>query len=457
MKEKKINLIMMVIFVGLFGFNMFAANITLLGTGYVGLITGTCLAEFGNRVVCADTDSSKIDLLNQGIMPIYEPGLKELVSRNVANERLIFTTNIAQAIDASDCVFIAVGTPMNEDGCADLSALLSAFTMILPYLNRYKIICIKSTVPVGTCQRLVALLESQGVPKKMYDLVSNPEFLREGTAISDFMNPDRIVIGAYSEIAREYMRALYEPLLQKDVPCVFTTLSSAETIKYASNAFLATKLSFINEIANLCDQTGADILDVALGMGLDKRIGSAFLKPGPGFGGSCFPKDCHALEHIGKSFGVHINTVSAALHTNEEQKKKPLAKLLHLCGSVEGKTICVLGLAFKSNTDDVRYSPAITIIESLLAHGACVQAFDPEAMPNMKKIFPHITYCASVYESVSNADAVIIMTEWDEFKYLDLGLVAELVKNRILVDMRNLLSKEELDRFQFKYSLMGRP
>ena len=457
MKEKKINLFVMVIFAGLFFINNYASQITLLGTGYVGLITGACLAEFGNTVICADTDNSKINLLNNGIMPIYEPGLKELVLRNVESGRLIFTTNISDAISTSDCVFIAVGTPMNENGCADLSALVNAFTMILPHLTRYKVICVKSTVPIGTGQQLVALLESHGIQKKMYDLVSNPEFLREGTAISDFMNPDRIVIGAYSENAREYMRFLYEPLLQKEVPCVFTTLSSAETIKYASNAFLATKLSFINEIANLCDQTGADILDVALGMGLDKRIGSAFLKPGPGFGGSCFPKDLHALEHMGNYFGVHLNTVSAALHTNEEQKKKPVTKLLNLCGSIAGKTISVLGLAFKSNTDDVRYSPAITTIEYLLENGARIKAFDPAAMPNMKKIFPDITYCNSAYESVSDADAIIIMTEWDEFKYLDVGLVAELVKSRVLVDSRNLLNKDELDKYHFNYSMMGRP
>ena len=440
----------MVIFL-LWPLNGFCVNrIAILGTGYVGLITGACFAEFGHEVICADTDRTKIQLLQNNIMPIYEPGLKELISRNVEKRLLSFTTDIDKAIANSDGIFIAVGTPMDSDGCADLSALSSAFSMIIPHLNQYKIICIKSTVPIGTGGGLQQLLEENGINRAHYDLVSNPEFLREGSAISDFMNPDRIIVGAYSENARDWMRRVYEPLLEKKVPCIFTSIASAETIKYASNAFLATKLSFINEIANLCDQTGADVFDVSMGMGLDNRIGQAFLRPGPGFGGSCFPKDCHALEHMGKKFGIHLNVVTAALTANEEQKKKPVEKLrMLLHGQLYQKTVAILGLAFKGNTDDVRYSPAITTIEILLHEGVIIKAYDPVATDNMRKLFPDIVYVQSIYEAASGSDAVIIMTEWDEFKYIDLGLLAELVREKILVDARNLLDPQELKKFDF--------
>lgn len=458
MNIKKLILLWMVIFFVQMPGRTGAYTITILGTGYVGLITGACLADLGHEVICADTDRSKIELLMHGTMPIYEPGLKELVVRNKEKGRLSFTYDINTAADKADCIFIAVGTPMDTDGYADLTALYSAFHMILPFLTRYKIICIKSTVPVGTGDHLLALLKDKEINNTLVDVVSNPEFLREGSAISDFMNPDRIVIGTYSENARELMRDLYEPLLEKNVPCIFTSLASSETIKYASNAFLASKLSFINEIANLCDQTGADIVDVALGMGLDKRIGQAFLRPGPGFGGSCFPKDCHALCNMGKLLDVKLNMVSAALITNEEQKKKPIQKLMALMDDeLNGKTVAILGLAFKGNTDDVRYSPAITTIELLLQAGANVKAYDPVAMSNMAKLFPTISYCNSTYEAASDAHAVIIMTEWDEFKYIDIALLSELMQNPILVDMRNLLDPAELQKHNFAYALMGRP
>lgn len=458
MKLKKVNLFLMVIFLCWPLSNFCTQRITILGTGYVGLITGACFAEFGHEVICADTDISKIQLLQNHIMPIYEPGLKELVSRNVERGLLHFTTDIHQAIEECDGVFIAVGTPMGPDGQADLSALLSAFSMIIPHLNRHKIICVKSTVPTGTGQHLLQLLEEKGINKHHYDLVSNPEFLREGNAISDFMNPDRIVIGAYSETARDWMRTIYEPLLEKNVPCIFTSIASSETIKYASNAFLVTKVSFINEIANLCDQTGADVVDVARGIGLDKRIGPAFLKPGPGFGGSCFPKDCYELVHMGKKYGVCLNIVSAAIVANEAQKKKPIEKIrLLLNNQLYQKTIAILGLAFKNNTDDVRYSPAIDTIEALLKEGAFIKAYDPAASENMRRLFPEINYAHSLYEAASGADAIMILTEWDEFKYIDLGLLAGLVKEKIVVDARNLLDPQELKKFGFAYSMMGRP
>lgn len=433
-------------------------TITVLGTGYVGLITGACFAEFGHTVICADTDAAKIDSLHQNIMPIYEPGLAELVARNVDAQRLFFTTAIDKAIEQSDCIFIAVGTPMGADGCADLSALNKAFSMIASHLNSHKIICVKSTVPIGTGSKLLNLLEEQGADPAVYDVVSNPEFLREGSAIYDFMNPDRIVIGAYSQRARDCMKDLYETLIIQGVPCLFTSIASSETIKYASNAFLATKLSFVNEISNLCDQTGADIVDVAFGMGLDKRIGPAFLRPGPGFGGSCFPKDCHALFNMGNMYGVSLNLVSAALQTNEEQKKLPFKKLSKLMDyELTGKTIAVLGLAFKNNTDDVRYSPAITTIELLLAQGALIKAYDPAAIETMRKVFPHIQYCYSPYEAIEGAHGIVIMTEWDEFKSIDIARVSELVKTRILVDARNLLDPLELRKYDFVYAMMGRP
>ncbi len=433
-------------------------RIAILGTGYVGLITGACFAEFGHSVICADTDSAKIQMLQNNVMPIYEPGLKELVSRNVERGLLHFTHDIHQAIEDSEGVFIAVGTPMGPDGQADLTALESAFAMIIPHLHKHKIICVKSTVPTGTGARLKAILVEQGIREDNYDLVSNPEFLREGNAISDFMNPDRIVVGACSEVACDWMRGIYEPLLEKNVPCVFTSIASSETIKYASNAFLVTKVSFINEIANLCDRTGADVVDVAKGIGLDRRIGPAFLKPGPGFGGSCFPKDCHELVHMGKKYGVCLNIVSAAIQANETQKKKPMEKLQQLLNaSLFQKTIAILGLAFKNNTDDVRYSPAIATIEALLAEGAIIKAYDPVASDNMKRIFPTITYAQSIYEAACGADAIIILTEWDEFKYIDLGLLAGLVKEKIIVDARNLLEPQDLKKFGFAYSMMGRP
>jgi UDPglucose 6-dehydrogenase len=424
--------------------------ITVIGTGYVGLITGACLADMGHTVICVDSDKKKIDLLNSGIVPIYEPGLDQLININVNAQRLSFTYQIDNAIDQSDVIFIAVGTPMGIDGCADLTALNAVFEQIIPHLSSYKLICIKSTVPIGTGNLLVTKLQENGVNHENYDIVSNPEFLREGSAIHDFMAPDRIIIGAYSENARVCMKELYAPLINLQVPCFFTTLSSAEMIKYGSNSFLATKLSFINEIANLCDCTGADIVDVAYGMGLDKRIGAAFLKPGPGFGGSCFPKDCLALCMVANKMGRPLQLIETALVINEQK----LEQLLNY--QLAGKTIALLGLAFKNNTDDIRYSPAITTIELLLEKGASIKAYDPAAIQNMKALFPNIIYESSMYNALQNADAAIILTEWEEFKSLDLIHAKKLMKTPILVDVRNLLDPALLKKYNFSFSLLGR-
>ena len=461
MNMKKLNVcIMVIVYLFLWTHEIGAQKntIVIIGTGYVGLVTGTCLAECGHTVICADINKSKIDLLHQNIMPIFEPGLEEMVKRNVGAERLFFTTDIDQALEQADCIFVAVDTPMNSDGYADMTAINQVFSSITGHLDRYKIICVKSTVPIGTGARLLESLQQAGVDPENYDLVSNPEFLREGNAIHDFLEPDRIIIGTASPKAQDYMRMIYKSFMEKNIPCIFTNIVSAETIKYASNAFLATKIGFINEMANLCDQTGADIADVANGMGLDNRIGRAFLKPGPGFGGSCFPKDCHALDKLARFLGVPLHIVSAALHANENQKKKPGEKLIALMNDgLRGKTIAVLGLAFKNNTDDVRSSPAITTINFLLEKGAIVHAYDPAAIENMQKIFPTISYFHSLYDALKGADAIIIMTEWDEFKFMDLGKIAELVHQRILVDARNLLDPMELKKYGFSYLMMGRP
>lgn len=431
-------------------------KITVLGTGYVGLITGACFADFGHCVRCVDTQTHKIELLNNGVMPIYEPGLEHLVVKNVEQRRLYFSTDIDAALEWADCIFIAVGTPSLADGCADLTAVFKTIDMIIPHLNRYKIICVKSTVPIGTCQKIHDKLNAAGIKSEYFDVVSNPEFLREGSAIFDFMNPDRLIFGVTSDKAREYMQMIYKPLIDYDFVTLFTNLSSSETIKYASNAFLATKLSFINEIANLCDQTGADIFDVAHGVGLDKRIGSAFLKPGPGFGGSCFPKDCQALCKMGQTYKSSVLIVEAALRVNDQQKLKPFQKLQALMPELKGKTIGVLGLAFKNNTDDIRYSPAITLIELLRSHNVHIKAYDPAAMKEMTKVFDDLHYCASMYEAIENTDAVVVMTEWDEFKHIDLLKVRTLMRGNVIVDARNLLNTSELKAAGFEFAQIGR-
>ena len=427
-----------------------------LGTGYVGLVTGAGLAEIGNTVICADIVKEKIDALKQGIIPIYEPGLDTLVAKNVGEGRLSFTHDIAGTIAISDVIFIAVGTPMLEDGSADMSSFKAVIEAIADNLNGYKIIVTKSTVPIGTGSWIRSLFNERMIDDVLYDFASNPEFLREGVAVDDFLSPDRIVIGSESDNVKNVMRSIYQPMLDRNVPIVFTDIATAETIKYASNALLAIKISFMNEMSNLCGALGAKIYTVARAMGLDKRIGPLFLNPGPGFGGSCFPKDCHELVHMGQKYGVDMHVVQAALDANEAQKEVAVKKLSSLVRtSLRDKTIAILGLAFKANTDDIRYSSAITAIKMLLDLGAHVQAYDPAATENMKRLFPDIVYCSSPYDAVVAADACIVLTEWAEFKALDLEKIASLMHAKIVVDMRGILDCNRLKTLEFIYDTIG--
>ncbi len=436
--------------------------ITILGTGYVGLVTGAGLAEFGNTVICADIDEGKINMLLEGRMPIFEPGLRELVDRNTNSERLTFTSDVEEAVRKADVIFIAVNTPTSNDGSADLTAFYSALDLIACNMNKHKFIITKSTVPVGTGDHIRPFFEQEyGIDPELFDVVSNPEFLREGTAVNDFLQPDRLVIGIESDSVLETVYAIYAPLIEHGVPHVLTNLVSAEMIKYASNAFLATKLSYINEIANLCDEVGADVYTVAGAMGLDKRISPLFLKPGPGFGGSCFPKDTQALLYTASLCDMSLYTVQAALKANNVQQRIPVEKLARLFYNVFGtadmsdKTVAVLGLAFKANTDDVRYSPAITVIKMLLERGALVQAYDPAAMSNMSILIPQVMYCKSLYEAIADVDGIIIMTEWDEFRSMDLDLVGMFVGHKILVDTRGIISSVDLGMHGFIYDIIG--
>jgi UDPglucose 6-dehydrogenase len=438
-------------------------TIGVIGTGYVGLVTGACLAEFDNNVICADIDARKIAALNNGEIPIYEPGLDALVLKNVQNQKLVFTTDLSTTLQQADVIFIAVGTPMGADGAADLAAVRAVAHSIAKHLNGFKVIVTKSTVPIGTGAMITNIIRNYGIESDQFAIVSNPEFLREGSAVEDFLHPDRVVIGSASARGHEVMRHVYARLIEQQVPYVTTNVITAESIKYASNAFLATKISFINEVANLCDATGADVGVLAHAIGLDKRIGRQFLNPGPGFGGSCFPKDTEALLYTAHQYNIDIRTVQAALDANEIQKSVPVKKLFELMQNSEpglenlrDKTIAILGLAFKANTDDVRYSPAITTIAMLQESGAKIQAYDPQAMHTMKHELPDITYCASIEQAVTGADAVIIMTEWDEFRTMDIGRIAQLVKHRILVDARNILDPELLRAHGFACDAIGR-
>jgi len=437
-------------------------TIAIIGTGYVGLVLGACLPEFGNkRIICADIDAHKISLLQQGKIPIYEPGLKELIKRNVEAKRLFFTNNVASAIKDATTIFITVNTPMGDDGAADLSAVKSVINSIAQNIDSYKIIVTKSTVPIGTGKKIRTMLEQHGISPTMFDIVSNPEFLREGSAVTDFLEPARIVIGTESDRALTAMCKIYEPLVTRGTPYVLTNIVTAEIIKYAANAFLATKLSFMNGVANMCDSIGADAQTVAFAMGLDPRISPQFLKCGPGFGGSCFPKDIQALLYIAQQHGIDLHTVHAALEANKIQQKKPTEKLFKLMEnyftdeSLPGKTVAILGLAFKANTDDIRYSPAIPTIKTLLQHDIIVKAYDPAAIQNMQQFFPNIIYCTSVYEAVTDVDAIIIMTEWDEFKQMDISRIGSLVNHRILVDARNILSPTLLKKTGFVCDNIG--
>jgi len=433
-------------------------RIAMIGTGYVGLVSGACFSEFGIDVVCVDMDAEKISRLDDGIMPIYEPGLEALVASNVSSGRLSFTTDLAAAVSSSDAVFIAVGTPSRRgDGHADLSYVHGAAAQIAEALDGYTVVVTKSTVPVGTGNDVERIIRETR-PDAKYDVVSNPEFLREGSAIEDFMRPDRVVIGTDSEDAKVLMRALYRPLSLIETPILFTNRETAELIKYATNAFLATKISFINELADLCEEVGADVRDVSRGMGSDGRIGSKFLHPGPGYGGSCFPKDTLALVRTAQEAGAPIRIVEAVVDINTERKKSMAKRVLTACGgSVEGKSIAVLGLTFKPNTDDMRESPSLDIVPALQAAGADVRAFDPAGMEEAKKLLDHVTWCDDAYDALNGTDAVVIVTEWNEFRSLDFGRMKETMKSPILVDLRNIYDAEHVVSSGIAYSCVGRP
>ena len=432
-------------------------QITIIGTGYVGIVSGAGISDFGNKVVCVDILEDKIQSLKNGNIPIYEPGLDDLVERNVKANRLYFSTNISESIQKSDIVFIAVGTPQAKDGHADLSAVKAASKTIGENLNGYKIICTKSTVPIGTGDNIIKWIKRSMKNKFEFDYVSNPEFLREGAAVKDFLWPDRVVIGANSDRAFKLMKDVYRPLYINETPMIHTNVVTAEMIKYASNSFLALKISYINEVANLCDKVGADIHQVTKGMGKDGRISPKFLHPGPGFGGSCFPKDLMAFLTFSKEKKIELKTIEAAISTNIQQKIRMTGKMQTLVGgSFENKKIAVLGLAFKSNTDDVRESPAITMIKTILDNGGSVNAFDPIANKTMGKIFPTIDYFTTWENACRDADAAAIMTEWNEFRGMDLLLLKSLLNSPTVLDTRNILNPKSLKELNFNYDNVGR-
>lgn len=431
-------------------------HISIIGTGYVGLVTGTCFAELGNEVICVDKDETKINNLKQGILPIYEPGLDVLVAKNVKDGRLSFTTDVGTATQKSLVVFVAVGTPPMEDGSADLQHVEAVAREIAKHINGYKVIVNKSTVPVGSGQWIKKIIEAHMVEKVSFGMASNPEFLREGSAIEDFMRPDRVVIGADSDEAFAIMKDLYSPLYLIETPFVLTNLESAELIKYAANAFLATKISFINEIANICERVNADVHDVAKGMGLDKRIGPKFLHSGPGFGGSCFPKDTRALVQIADKVKWDFKIVKSAIEVNTQQHEIMISKVKSALGDLRGKTLGVLGLAFKPNTDDMREAPSITIINGLLEAGAKIKAFDPVAMEQAKRFLPSITYCDDTYPVAKGSDALIFITEWPQFRSLDLEKIKHSLKTPIVLDLRNIYDPKKMREFGFKYFCVGR-
>jgi UDPglucose 6-dehydrogenase len=432
-------------------------RIAMVGTGYVGLVSGACFSEFGVNVACVDKDAQRIRRVQQGEMPIYEPGLEDLVARNLRAGRLSFTTDLAGAVKGADAVFIAVGTPTRRgDGHADLTYVYAAAKEIAVVLNGYAVIVMKSTVPVGTGREVARIIREVN-PHADVDVISNPEFLREGSAINDFMRPDRVIIGAENERAREVMRRLYRPLYLIERPIVFTTLETAELTKYAANAFLATKITFINEMADLCEKVGADVHDLARGMGLDGRIGRLFLHPGPGFGGSCFPKDAQALIRTAEQAGAPLRLVETMHAVNEARKRRMADRVVALMGgSVKGKTIAMLGLTFKPNTDDMRDSPSLSIVAVLQGSGARIKAFDPAGMAEAKKLLPDIAYCDDAYGAIDGADAVVIVTEWNEFRVLDLPRLRKLMRAPLLIDLRNIYSPAEMAGAGFAYHSIGR-
>ncbi|MGB4070098.1 MAG: UDP-glucose/GDP-mannose dehydrogenase family protein [Nitrospira sp.] len=431
-------------------------HISVIGSGYVGLVTGACFAEFGVHVTCMDSDSRRIEKLEKGDVPFYEPGLKELVAKGIKEGRLSFTTDIAKAVEKALVIFIAVGTPPRGDGSADLSYVEEVGKGIARHMTGYKVIVTKSTVPVGTGAKLREVIAKAQANALGFDMVSNPEFLREGSAIEDFMRPNRVVIGADSDQAVAIMKDLYRPLYLIETPIVVTDVPTAELIKYASNAFLATKISFINEIANLCEKVGANVQMVAKGMGLDHRIGGKFLHAGPGFGGSCFPKDLAALIQTGERHGYPMQIASAASRVNDIQRERMIEKIREAVGGLKGKTLAMLGLSFKPNTNDIREAPALAIGRALLAEGASIRAYDPEALTEACQIMPELQPCRDTYHAAEGADAVVIMTEWNVFRTLDFEKLKSIMRVPVLLDLRNVYDPERVGAAGFKYVSVGR-
>ncbi|MBI06910.1 MAG: UDP-glucose 6-dehydrogenase [Rhodospirillaceae bacterium] len=433
-------------------------HVAMIGTGYVGLVSAACFSEFGVEVVCVDKVREKIDGLNAGKVPIYEPGLEDLVKNNVKAGRLSFTNDITEAVKSADIVMLAVGTPSRPgDGHADLSFVHAAAEEIADAMDGYLVVVTKSTVPVGTGAEIARIIHSRR-PDAEFDIVSNPEFLREGSAIEDFMRPDRVVVGVESDRAKKLMAELYRPLFLIETPVVFTGIKTAELIKYAANTFLATKITFINEISDICEKIGADVHDVAKGIGLDGRIGNKFLHPGPGYGGSCFPKDTLAFVRIARQSGSPSRIVEAVVDINDKRKERMAEKVIAACGgTVENKNLAVLGVSFKPNTDDVRDSASLTIIPALQAEGANVRAYDPEAMEEAKKLLTNIEWCTNAYETMENADCLVILTEWNEFRALNLERVRKLLAKPVIVDLRNIYEPEDIAAKGFDYTCVGRP
>ncbi len=433
-------------------------RIAMIGSGYVGLVSGACFSEFGINVTCIDKEQDKIEALKRGEIPIFEPGLDQLVKSNTDSGRLSFSTDLASAVNSADAVFIAVGTPSRRgDGHADLSYVYAAAEEIAHAINEYTVVVTKSTVPVGTGREVERIIRETS-PDANFDVVSNPEFLREGSAISDFMRPDRVVIGAETPRAKAVMRQLYRVLYLIETPILFTSIETAELTKYAANTFLATKVTFINEIADLCEKVGADVHDVAKGIGLDGRIGRKFLHPGPGYGGSCFPKDTLALVKTAQEQDAPLRIVETVVDINDKRKSAMAQRIIDACnGSVDGKTVAVLGLTFKPNTDDMRDSPSLAILPALIKAGAKVRAYDPVGMSEAKKLMPDITYCDDAYSTMDGADVLAIVTEWNEFRSLDFNRVKELLTTPILVDLRNIYAPDDMAQAGFIYHCIGRP
>ena len=434
-------------------------NIAIVGTGYVGLVSGTCFAEMGAHVTCVDVDAKKIQKLKDGIMPIYEPGLEELVKRNVGFERLKFTTDITEVLDDVEVVFSAVGTPPDEDGSADLKYVLAVAKQFGQNINKYTILVTKSTVPVGTAQKVKATIQNELDKRGVdipFDVASNPEFLKEGAAIKDFMSPDRVVVGTESEKAKEVMTRLYRPLMLQNFRVIFMDIPSAEMTKYAANAMLATRISFMNDIANLCERVGADVDSVRKGIGADTRIGSKFLYAGCGYGGSCFPKDVKALLHTGLDNDYHMEVIEAVERVNEKQKSIVYDKIVKMVGSVKGKNIAIIGLSFKPETDDMREAPALVVIDKLLADGAIVRVFDPIAMDECKRrIGDVVTYCKNMYDAADGADVFALMTEWRQFRMPSWNVIKKVMIGNVIVDGRNIYGRQELEEMGFVYTRIG--